>query len=200
MAVGGDSSNSMVAMGIAALAILAGSGCAKMPAAEAPNDSGRTNAKFAQAPSDDPLAQLDELERQMRTLDLPVAASRLERERLEESGTAGAGGDFSDSVSVDDDEARDQEGETEDLAAANHDVEPTTVAAEESPNTPVPAPGDGEGGQCLMVCDLQDAICGLEEQICSLAAAHGEDPLYADACDRAQEDCETASGACQGCE
>lgn len=74
-------------------------------------------------------------------------------------------------------------------------------------DAPAPA-GDGdvgEGGEaevtygCDDVCSLKNAMCELEDQICGLAAIHLDDPVYTDACERALDDCEISTKACDEC-
>lgn len=57
-----------------------------------------------------------------------------------------------------------------------------------------------EPTRCDRVCDLADATCDLEVQICTLAEEHADDPRYASACLRAEEQCEAAADACNACE
>ena len=63
-----------------------------------------------------------------------------------------------------------------------------------------PTPATDED-RCTRVCNLADAICDLEANICRLASSseHEGDPRYADACARAQTDCERAQSACEEC-
>lgn len=51
---------------------------------------------------------------------------------------------------------------------------------------------------CEDLCELREAICGLENKICSLATEHDR-PEYANACARAQGDCRVATEACSAC-
>ena len=83
---------------------------------------------------------------------------------------------------------------------------PTAPAPDLAEDIPTSATVDGasfdlddEAGSCTNVCQLADAICGLEARICSLADAHSGDPRYAEACARASNDCRVASDACTGC-
>jgi hypothetical protein len=50
------------------------------------------------------------------------------------------------------------------------------------------------------VCDLADATCDLETQICTLAEEHSDDPRYTNACVRSEEQCVAAAEACEACE
>lgn len=54
--------------------------------------------------------------------------------------------------------------------------------------------------RCERVCRLAEATCELETQICELAARHPDEPRYAQACARAEQQCDAASRACQSCE
>jgi hypothetical protein len=58
---------------------------------------------------------------------------------------------------------------------------------------------DGSAERCETVCELASAICELETRICDMAPRHPEDPRYQAACERATDDCRTASEACQQC-
>ncbi|MEX1365749.1 MAG: hypothetical protein AB1Z98_21660 [Nannocystaceae bacterium] len=54
--------------------------------------------------------------------------------------------------------------------------------------------------RCERICDLADATCSLEAQICDLAARHPEQERYLLACERAELQCEAAMDACDGCD
>jgi hypothetical protein len=54
--------------------------------------------------------------------------------------------------------------------------------------------------RCERVCDLAEATCELEAQICELAERHPDEPRYEQACLRAEQQCRAASDACQRCE
>ncbi len=54
--------------------------------------------------------------------------------------------------------------------------------------------------RCDRVCELAVATCELETQICELAQRHPDEPRYASACARAEQQCVAASQACQRCE
>jgi hypothetical protein len=75
--------------------------------------------------------------------------------------------------------------------------QPSTQPSE--PPSPSPPPGDDEGGRCQRVCEIAAAICSLEDQICSLAPRHRDDPRYQAACDRSAADCQLANEACHAC-
>jgi hypothetical protein len=139
----------------------------------------------------DPLAELDSLERQMQQLGLPVAAQRATVPAAEAG--AGAGGEGA---------ALDGEAQLGDAAVALEEEQPvpapTEAAATERTESPPPEKR-AERQRCSEVCDLSQAICELEVQICSLSEGHGDDPTYGDACRRAGEDCDTADTACDRC-
>jgi hypothetical protein len=135
----------------------------------------------------DPLAELDSLEREMQRLGLPVAASRATTPTgvLEGSGEGGG---------------MDMDGDGTVGAQAE-------AFEEEAPVQPAPAEAEpdrspdrrGQAQRCSDVCDLREAICELEVQICSLSEGHGDDPTYANACRRAGDDCDTADDECDRC-
>lgn len=54
--------------------------------------------------------------------------------------------------------------------------------------------------RCDRVCGLAEATCELETQICELATRHPDEPRYAQACQRAEQQCAAASEACNRCE
>ncbi len=51
---------------------------------------------------------------------------------------------------------------------------------------------------CDTLCDLREAICGLETKICTLAEGKDE-AKYDNACVRARGDCRVATQACESC-
>ena len=53
--------------------------------------------------------------------------------------------------------------------------------------------------RCTRICNLADAICDLEANICRLASEHEDDERYTNACARAQTDCERAQTGCEEC-
>lgn len=57
-----------------------------------------------------------------------------------------------------------------------------------------------ELSRCERVCQLAEATCELEDQICALAERHPDEPRYEQACLRAEQQCVAASQACQRCE
>jgi hypothetical protein len=160
------------------------SGCKKDAATEAPNMDEAGEAKGA-GDSADPIAELAALEGRMRSLGLPVAADKratAEGEEADVAADASGGG-----------EAR---------------TEPEPELVEEAP-APAPSaqvdatePGSNRDetiNYCGDLCSLSESICMLEVRICSLAEAHANDTIYADACERAVEDCEVAGEACDSC-
>lgn len=52
---------------------------------------------------------------------------------------------------------------------------------------------------CPLICSLSDGTCELAQEICSLAERHPGDDDYANACERATDDCELAKDACLEC-
>jgi hypothetical protein len=56
-----------------------------------------------------------------------------------------------------------------------------------------------EADRCARICDLAEAICAIETNVCRLASEHPGDARYADVCARAETDCELASSACKEC-
>lgn len=56
-----------------------------------------------------------------------------------------------------------------------------------------------EADRCGRICDLAEAICAIETNVCRLASEHPGDARYADVCARAEGDCELASSACKEC-
>jgi hypothetical protein len=138
----------------------------------------------------DPLAELAALEQRMDALGLPVA-KQTRTVGAEAAGEAAAGpaggGDAMD-----------------DLAAADE----AELAEEEAP-APEAAPADADGAyrpsrrderdRCEDLCGLSESICELEVRICELSESHAGEPVYADACERAIDDCEVAGDACDTC-
>lgn len=59
---------------------------------------------------------------------------------------------------------------------------------------------DEQPTRCERVCDLADATCDLEAQICDLASRHPREQRYQRACERAEQQCEAAMDACDRCE
>jgi hypothetical protein len=75
--------------------------------------------------------------------------------------------------------------------------------AEPAKSTPLGPAGDnrdqGAVGRCQQICDLSEISCGLGDQICELAERHPDDTDYAEACERANDDCDAAKEACDAC-
>ncbi|MFO7564244.1 MAG: hypothetical protein R6X02_16475 [Enhygromyxa sp.] len=122
----------------------------------------------------DLLVELDRLEQEMQRLGL--------RELGGDAGPSGAG--VGAAWDGDDEYGAEQE---------EQPPAPSEAAAERAPRD------RSAVRHCSDVCDLSEAICDLEVQICALAESHRDDPTYADACRRAGEDCELANQACNGC-
>ncbi|PRQ10041.1 hypothetical protein [Enhygromyxa salina] len=125
----------------------------------------------------DPLAELDALEGRMRALGLAPALGN--QATASPSGAGGsAGGDASADATI---------GAGEQAPApAEADDQPSAV--------------EETGSRCGDLCDLSESICMLEVRICSLSDSHADDPVYADACERAVDDCHTAGRACDACD
>lgn len=128
-------------------------------------------------PPNDPLGELAMLEQRMQQLGLPIAGvvSPAEGERGPADGAAPAGAHADD---VEEEPPR---------------PAPEAAAAKRGSNP------RAEAQRCADICDLSQAICQLEAQICSLSDDHIGDPTYADACRRAHEDCDTADTECDRC-
>jgi hypothetical protein len=158
--------------GLVVLAVLCvpAPGCKKASSSDATApDSREGDAASADAQSDDPLAELDALEGQMRAFGL---------------ATASAGPDD----------------------AAGGEAAPRDDASEAAPAPAGTAVDNGAsvseetGARCGDLCDLSESICLLEVKICGLSEAHATDSIYADACERAVDDCHTAGQACDDCD
>jgi hypothetical protein len=167
-------------VGVLALALIVPVlGCAKKAEhATAPNIDAGGDAGTP-GDSDDPLAQLAALENRMRAHGLPVASDKQQPPQ-----PAG-------------------ETEKDDMdAAAEMDAATEQTAAEEPPapaGAQTQPPRRDRSEVCGDLCSLSESICTLEVRICSLAEDHGNDAVYADACERAVEDCEVAGEACDSC-
>lgn len=145
-------------------------GCKKAEGTESPSRDAMSEAR---EPGDmDPLAELSALEGRMRALGLPIASDN------------DAGGDAAAGVG--------NHGEAEDVPS---EESPAPVPMQADTVPPAGSPGD----TCGDLCSLSDSICTLEKRICSLAEQHPSDAIYADACERAVEDCDVADEACEGC-
>lgn len=160
------------------------SGCMKKAASTSP---GADAGGEAQAPHDpaDPLAELASLEGRMRGFGLPVAADKAEgaADKDEEAEDRGMGDGTS--------------------AGAPGDSKPAAVAEEAAPaptaQVEPTGPARDQVNYCGDLCSLSESICSLEVRICTLAESHANDSLYADACERAVEDCEVSGQACDSC-
>jgi hypothetical protein len=141
--------------------------------------------------SDDPLAQLHVLEGRMQALGLPVGRSE-QAPPATGPGDAGAvagGGDAAGGDAASEDEAT--------LGEQSPTMAPTPSEAKAFT---AERDREGQADHCADLCSLSESICTLEVRICDLAQAHDEDPVYADACERAVDDCDVAGRACDGCE
>ena len=69
-----------------------------------------------------------------------------------------------------------------------------------SPEGAGATPATDESNRCENICNLADAICDLKDQVCDLATRHPDDPRYGKVCERATEDCQVATEACEGCD
>jgi hypothetical protein len=151
-------------------------GCKKKEASSAPNMDA---AGEARAPGDsaDPLAELAALEQRMRAHGLPIAS-----DEKPQPGEA---------------EATEMDAAMSDEGRSEENSPPT--AAQVQPEPPTPGRDGSPIDVCTDLCSLSESICALEVRICSLAEEHANDATYADACERAVEDCEVAGQACDGC-
>jgi hypothetical protein len=176
MSVRVDVREQLAAVCVALALCVSMSGCKK----DAPSMDAAGETKHPHE-SADPVAQLAQLEGRMRSLGLPVAADTRAMAEGEEDDGVGA--------------------------AASGDV---TTDAQDQPVEEAPAPAPAEVGAppssrdetinyCGDLCSLSESICSLEVRICSLAKTHANDTIYADACERAVEDCEVAGEACDSC-
>jgi hypothetical protein len=168
--------------------------CVSMPGCKKQGESSSPSmdhAGEARAPHDsDPVAELAALEGRMRAYGLPVAADK-------NKGRTGGG----DHEGVEHEVGKhEDDGMTDAVPTGAGGSQPT---AEEAP---APGPADtyesarDDRNYCGDLCSLSESICTLEVRICSLAESHGNDATYADACERAVDDCEVAGRACDGCE
>jgi hypothetical protein len=167
---------------IIAVALVPGCNKKSSDRATPPSDAG--SADQIPAHPRDPIAELEQLEGRMRELGMtPVrpAAEPSERSQkenvhddaLDKGAEAGEGGERAGV-------------QTEPMPA------PTATTVEERDEY------ENEN-RCTTVCALNEAICELEVQICSMAKDHGSDPIYSDACERAVDDCELSGDACDTC-
>jgi hypothetical protein len=160
--------------------------CVSMPGCKKKGEStspGMDDGGEAQSPHDstDPLAELALLEGRMQALGLPVATMQSEGENDDMGDAAGTG--------------------VTEVGAAGDKLPATEEAPSPAPTAQVDAtePARDVVNYCGDLCSLSESICSLEVRICSLAESHANDSIYADACERAVEDCEVAGQACDGC-
>lgn len=172
--------------------MLAGSllpACKKSAEMTPPGDA--SSADVAQTPPD-PLVELEQLEGRMRELGLTPARP---------GAAAGIGIDNQAPDQLEEEKVGEAGEKPEDLEA-NHrvDGEPQPEEIRTSPS-PMAERDDLHAGvnRCTSVCELSEAICELEVRICSMATNHDGDPTYANACERAVDDCELSGDACDTC-
>ncbi|GEM_PF-3322749 len=178
---------------------LAPTSCSNKSTATASPEADRSGG----AASEDPLDRLAELEQEMRARGLPVGPhSRPVGSNVDVSLEVGR-----DSSHLGGADMTDTDGDAP--APPTPDVVETTTTApaavadcegeveDDRPNE-FWDPAD-EVNRCASVCGLSDAICDLEVQICTMAEDHDSDLVYADACERAVDDCEVAGDACDRC-
>jgi hypothetical protein len=181
----------VIQMSLALALCVSMSGCKKQGESASP---GMDKAGEAQAPHDsaDPIAELAALEGRMRALGLPVAAD-VAADKEQAATKEGEGGEAEDNGMSDAVSAG---------ASAGGDGQPAPAEVTPAPTTQVEEsePGRDDRNYCGDLCSLSESICTLEVRICSLAESHGNDATYADACERAVDDCEVAGQACDGCE
>lgn len=165
----------LVNMSLALALCVSMSGCNKKQAESVSPGADQGGEARAPADSADPVAELATLEGRMRAFGLPVAADKGEGEDdgMSEAVSAGAGGDS-------------EPAPAEEAPAPTGQVDKSEPARDEK-------------NYCGDLCSLSESICTLELRICSLAESHANDSIYADACERAVEDCEVAGQACDGC-
>lgn len=169
----------LIALGLPTL------GCKKDAALATGIDGSHGQTRYAD--DADPLARLASLEQEMQRLGLPVATTKGATPGLGEDrdgGDATLGGEG---------EAPVDEAPVDEAAATEPQPAPSEVAADRPPQR------REQAQYCSDVCELSQAICDLEVQICSLSENHGNDPTYTDACRRAGEDCDTADFQCDRC-
>jgi len=155
---------------------------------------------YAPPPMGDDIAvyerQLAVAEADLRRLGVASVAANLDAS----APAPGAGADVAGSADDgDDDDAS--------IEAEQAEREPAAPAADAPPtrDTVTEARKSGrysrreQRDRCESICDVADSVCTLEGKICSLAAAHAEDPRYQNACARASDDCEVGEEACRAC-
>lgn len=129
-------------------------------------------------------ADLDALEAQL-------AAREEQLRALQAGGFAGAGGEGTRDTPV----AAEDKGDR--AAAAQGEPAPTAGSAPTAPNVSPAEPAPKN--RCSDVCEIQAAICQLQDQICGLVPRHEGEPRYQRACERASADCTYATEACHAC-
>jgi hypothetical protein len=178
--------STLVGFGVFALLCLPSAGCKKASSpSEAPAGYGGAESESA-----DPLTELDALEGRMQAFGLPVARAKADAEAAPAP---------EDDVTVAGDVAEaDGEADEPELEAdlAEEAVEPEPADAGPPPQGTA---RDERRNRCADLCSLSESICTLEVRICTLSESHGKDPVYADACERAIEDCDVAGEACDSC-
>lgn len=162
--------------------------CVSMPGCKKQSESaspGADEAGESKAPQDsmDPLAELAALEGRMQALGLPVAARQEKGANIQSEGEG-----EHDAIST---------GAAGDGQPAPAEEAPAPAPTANQVDTTEPARDSRQ--YCGDLCSLSESICTLEVRICSLAESHANDSVYADACERAVEDCEVAGQACDGC-
>jgi hypothetical protein len=166
-------------------------GCKKGSSPSSPDAGGDARR------SDDPLAELDALEQQMRGMGLAVSSKRDSTTTLSEKA------ERAEETTLAEDDAAPDFGADGDATVAPapeaYAGEAERVESEATADEPSEARGR-RAQQCSNVCDLSVAICDLEVRICSLSESHRGEPTYADACRRAGDDCEVAGHECDRCD
>lgn len=174
------------------------SGCSKKAGADTSAPSVDQGA-YADDGGDE-LAQLEAYEAQLRGLGVEPARARSQSK---------AGAPASDAGVTAKDKAKDRdvsgEGEEDEMPEAAVDLAeaPAPSAAEpEDASTGSTSP-DAEFAEshdrCASLCMLSEAICELEVRICEMSEDHAGDASYADACERAIDDCGVSGDACNTC-
>jgi hypothetical protein len=179
------------------LVVVALAGCSKQSAptsvAEAAGDAEPTSTR-----AEDPLTELARLEQRMRVLGLEPAAPRrdLAGEKSDEETPPREpdAPDERERVGTNQGEIG-QDGFEQGGGGQATSAAPTTP----SPTAPSTMADDAGESRCTTLCELSEAICQLEVQICSMAKDHEGDPIYVDACERAVDDCELSGDACNAC-
>ncbi len=162
--------------------------CAKQAGTKATQPADRdqpASVTAAEPAAADPLVELDQLEARMRSLGLATARAD------NDFGGARKGEEEADKADDVDESRIVSERQTSPTAAIDREHSGVGEAGEAGPPE--------QANRCTAVCELNGAICELEVRICSMAKNHGTDPIYADACERAVDDCELSGDACDTC-